>query len=71
MLKIYSNIITNFTLKKANKLKQLSLKYKFLIWHTLFSYENSVFLNEFTTNNSYYSWVDIIDISHKHDKIIF
>lgn len=71
ILKIYSNIINNYTVNDGLKLKALAQKYNFLIMDgTMFSYNNDLFITEYT-KNKIYSWVDLITLSNMHDDTIY
>ena len=71
MIKIYSDTIHNFNLNHSNQLNILSNTYNFMIYEGKnFSYESSVFLNELTINSKH-KFIDIINLSNKHDDEVF
>ena len=72
ILKLFSSTIEHFSYDKAMYLKKLSIEYNFLIYEGYnFNTRNTIFFNEITLNNKYYEWVDIINISFRHDDDIF
>jgi uridine monophosphate synthetase len=72
ILKIFSSTIEHFSYDKAMYLKKLSIEYNFMLYEGYnFNTRNTIFFNEITLNNKYYEWVDIINISFRHDDDIF
>ena len=72
ILQLYSSIIQDLTYDKAMYIKQLSLKYNFLIYeNTSFSTETDIFVNEITKKLQMYNWVDIINITCDHNENIY
>ena len=72
VLKIYSDIINNFSYENGKQLKDLSIKYNFLLYEgKFFNTDPTIFFNEITGNCKIYQWVDIIDITFNHNSDIF
>ena len=72
ILKLFSVTIEHFSYEKAKHIKELSIEYNFLIYEGYnFNTSKTIFLNEITLNNKYYEWVDIINISFRHEDEVF
>ena len=68
ILKLYSDLISHFD---YNKLKELSIKYNFLIMDgKLFNFSETIFFCEYTKTNMY-KWVNLIELSGFHNNNIF
>ena len=72
ILKLYTDIIKDFTYHKGQYLKDLSIKYSFLLYEgKFFNTDKTIFFNEFTGRYKLYQWVDLIDITFNHSSEIF
>ena len=71
-MKLYTDIIKDFTYQNGQSLKDLSIKYSFLLYEgKFFNTDKTIFFNEFTGRYKLYKWVDIIDITFNHSSEIF